>query len=246
MQILWASVFLVLAGCASTPEEPPTARELYEQAHELQNSADYEQAIEKFDELVATYPASSYAQQGMLDLIYLQYNRTDYDGAVAAAGQFMSAYPDSPNVAYALYLEGLTYFREDQSLIDRLGFQDPTERNPDSMRLAFLSFKKLLDSYPDSKYAEDSANRMRYLINALARHEVHIANYYLQRNAVLGAINRAKLVLDIYPDSASSEEALSVLARAYEIMGAKNDKQKTLRLLEINFPDNPLVKNSDN
>ncbi len=232
----------MLAGCATVPEEPPTPRELYEEAHQLQSRADYEQAIDKFDELTATYPASSYAQQAMLDLVYLQYTRGDYAGALTAADRFMQAYPDHPHAAYAIYLEGLSHFREDQNLIDRLGFQDPAERNPDSMRQAFFAFKKLLDNYPGSRYAEDSATRMRYLINALAQHEIYVANYYLRRGAPLGAISRAKVVLDVYPDSLAGEEALTVLVQAYEIMGAKEDEQKARRLLEVNFPDNPLAQ----
>lgn len=214
--LLITAVTIFLSGCASTPEESPTAEELYEEAHELQKQANYDESTAKFDELIATYPASPYAQQGMLDSIHLNYQRSNYAGTLEAAGRFIQTYPDHSGVAYALYLQGLAHFREDQNLVDRLGFQDPTERNPESMRQAFFSFKRLTEEYPQSKYANDAATRMRYLINALARHDIHIATYYLQRKAAAAAVGRAKQVLDFYQDSTSVEAALTVLARAYQ------------------------------
>ncbi len=229
-----------VSGCATAPEELPTDVGLYDEAKDLQDSADYEGARAKFDELVATYPASAYSQQGILDLAYLHYRRGEYERSRDAADRFMLAYPDHDGVGYALYLKGLAYFQEDQNIIDRLGFQDPSERNPESMRQAFSAFKQLVERHPQSRYAEDASQRMRYLINALSRGEVHIANYYLRRGAPLAAVGRAKRVMENYPDSAAAEDALEVLVRAYRFMGAETDMQKARRLLELNFPQNPL------
>ena len=241
-----AAAFAALASsCATAPEEPPTARELYDTAVESQAKADYDLAVETFDELVSTYPASVYAQQGMLDVIYLHYQRSDYASTLDAADRFMQAYPDHAGVPYALYLQGLSHFREQQTLIDRIGFQDPTERNPESMRQAFFAFKRLVEQHPDSKYAEDGASRMRYLINALSRGEIHIANYYLRRGAPLAAIGRAKRILESYPDSASTEDALTVLALGYEMIGDEENLQKTYRLLEWNFPESPVLPEAE-
>lgn len=243
--LIFAAGCALAAGCAGGAAETPTDAELYEEALNLRDKADYDGATEKFDELVATYPASRYAQQGMLDVSYLYYQRGEYGGALSAADRFIEAYPGNPGIPYALYLKGLAYFREDLSLIDRLGFQNPAERNPENMRLAFFAFKRLVDEHPDTKYAEDAAKRMRYLINALAEGEVHVARYYLRRNAPLAAAARARQLLKDYPDSNSAEEALEVMVLAYRKMNADNDLQKTLRLLETNFPQNPLLSGGE-
>lgn len=228
-------------GCAGGPAELTTDKEIYEEAVELQNKADYDGAAEKFDELVATYPASRYAQQGMLDVSYLYYQRGEYGSALSAADRFIDAYPGNPGIPYAMYLKGLSYFREEQSLIDRLGFQNPAERNPENMRLAFFTFKRLVEEHPKTSYAEDAAKRMRYLINALAEGEIHVARYYLRRNAPLAAAGRARQVLKDYPDSNATEDALEVMILAYRRMNAETDLDKARRLLETNFPDNPLL-----
>ena len=229
------------AGCASAPEELTTDKEIYDEAVQLRDKADYEGAAEKFDELVATYPASRYAQQGMLDVSYLYYQRGEYASALSAADRFIEAYPGNSGIPYAMYLKGLAYFREDQNLIDRLGFQNPAERNPETMRLSFFTFKRLVEEHPDTGYAEDAAKRMRYLINALADGEIYIARYYLRRGAPLAAAGRAQQVLIDYPDSRATEDALMVMVSAYRTMGAEDDLQKARLLLKANFPDNPLV-----
>ena len=236
--LIGAVLYAGLAGCASTPEEPPTDKELYEQAKEAQDRADYQLAQEKFDELVATYPASAYAQQGLLDVAFLHYQRGEYRSSRDAADRFLLAYPDHESASYALYLKGLAFFQEDQNLVDRLGFQDPTERNPESMRQAFAVFQQLVEQYPESGYSEDAAHRMRYLISALALGEAHVAKYYLRRKAPLAAIGRAKSILDNYPDSTASEDALEVLARAYHMMGVYGERDKALKLLRFNYPEN--------
>ncbi len=231
----------LFAGCAdNAPAELATDKELYEQAVDLQKQADYDNAVKKFDELVATYPASRYAQQGMLDVSYLYYQRGEYAGALDAADRFIQAYPSHESAAYALYLKGLSYFQEEQSIIDRVGFQNPAERNPEAMRLAFFEFKRLVEEHPDTAYAEDGAKRMRYLINALAEGEIHAARYYLRRGAPLAAVGRARKMLADYPDSNSTEDALIVLAAAYRMMNAEDDLQKTLEVLKFNFPENSL------
>ena len=236
--LITALLCAAVAGCASVPEEPPTDKELYEEAKVLQGRANYDTALSKFDELVATYPASQYSQQGLLDVAYLYYERGEYANTQDAADRFILAYPDHESVGYALYLKGLAFFQEDQNIIDRLGQQDPSERNPGSMQQAFAVFRQLVEQYPESPYAEDGAQRMRYLINALAFGEVHVARYYLRRKAPLAVIGRAKRVLENYPDSVAAEEALVVLARAYHMIGATDDLQKTLKVLQANFPDN--------
>lgn len=238
---MFAAACMAVAGCASAPEELITDKELYDEAVQLRDKADYEGAAEKFDELVATYPASRYAQQGMLDVSYLYYQRGEYASALSAADRFIEAYPGNSGIPYAMYLKGLAYFREDQNLIDRLGIQNPAERNPETMRLAFFTFKRLVEEHPGTTYAEDAAQRMRYLINALAEGEIYVARYYLRRGAPLAAAGRAQQVLKDYPDSRVTEDALMIMYGAYEQMGAADELQKTRRLLKANFPENPLL-----
>ncbi len=229
-----------LAACA-TPPKQESAREMYEEARELHARANYDEAHQMFENLISTYPNSRYARQGMVDQIFYYSRRKQYALAASAADRFMEAHPDSPHVAYALYMKGLAYFREDRGFLDRIGQQDPAKRDPKSMQLSFQTLRDLVRRFPESRYAKDGELRMRFLINALANGEIHVAQYYMRRGAPLAAASRARHVLEVYPDSVATEAALVILIRAYKEIGAKDAQEDARRLLKENYPENPLA-----
>ena len=113
---------------------------------------------------------------------------------------------------------------------------DLAERDPVAAREAFDSFKILITRYPGSKYAPDSRARMTYLVNALASHEAHVAEYYLQRGAYIAAVNRAQEILTTYPQTPAIERALAIMVAGYDEMGLEELRMSTQRTLSTNFP----------
>ncbi|MEJ0004281.1 MAG: outer membrane protein assembly factor BamD [Pararobbsia sp.] len=106
---------------------------------------------------------------------------------------------------------------------------------------SYDSFKTVVDKYPDSKYAPDSAQRMRYIINALAAHEVYSATYYYKRGAYLAAINRAQAAIQQYKNSPATEDALHVMV--IFVPGARQQaigRRYAARACG-NLPDSPYV-----
>ena len=87
---------------------------------------------------------------------------------------------------------------------DNLGFfatfsgQDLSERDPKASKDAFEAFKTLVNRFPDSKYAPDATDRMRYIVNSLAESDVNAARYYFRRGAYLATINRAQNAIKDY------------------------------------------------
>ncbi|MEO0974665.1 MAG: outer membrane protein assembly factor BamD, partial [Pseudomonadota bacterium] len=65
----------------------------------------------------------------------------------------------------------------------------------------------------------------------LASYEVYVAEYYMKRGAYVGAANRARYVLENYPDAPANEEALALLGRAYERLGLSELSDDTERVL---------------
>lgn len=87
---------------------------------------------------------------------------------------------------------------------------------------AFQALKQMVRLFPESGYAEDAANRMTYLMNKISERELHVARYYMRREAYIGALNRAKYVLENYPQSVHQEEALVITISAYNKLGIKD------------------------
>jgi outer membrane protein assembly factor BamD len=238
---------LTLGGCGLFPEvQDETAgwsvQKLYDEAKDNLNSGNYERAIKLFETLEARYPFGRHAQQAQLEVAYAYYKDNEPISAIAACDRFIKLHPNHPNVDYAYYLKGLANFNDDLGLLGNLARQDMSERDPRAARDAFLAFKELVTRFPDSKYAADSTARMKYLVNALAGNEVHVAKYYLKRKAWVAAANRAKEVLVTYPEAPALEEALAIMVVAYDKLELTDLRDDAKRVLNLNFPDSPYAE----
>ncbi|WP_164172240.1 outer membrane protein assembly factor BamD, partial [Streptococcus pneumoniae] len=69
-----------------------------------------------------------------------------------------------------------------------------------------------LKHYPDSPYVTDAAQRMIAIYNDFAEHELVAARWYVKRDAMVAAANRAKWVFQYYPQSTGVPEAIAILA----------------------------------
>ena len=243
-----ASLLVSLAaGCAGlTAEKDETAgwsaQRLYGEAKDAMASKDWGKAIKYLEKLEARYPYGRFAQQAQLEVAYAHWKDGERASAIAATERFIKLYPNHPNVDYAWYLKGLINFNEQQGLLAFLTNADMTDRDPKSGREAFDAFKEVVNRFPESKYAEDSAARMRYLVNALASHEVHVARYYMKRGAYIAAANRAQYAIRTYPHAPAVEEAVFILVRAYDRLGMTELRDGAERVMRKNFPDSRYFK----
>jgi outer membrane protein assembly factor BamD len=238
---------LTLGGCGLLPEIKDetagwSAQRIYAEAKDNLNSGNYERAVKLFETLESRYPFGRYAQQAQLEVAYAYYKDNEPISAIAACDRFIKLHPNHPNVDYAYYLKGLANFNDDLGLLGNLVNQDLSERDPRAARDAFLAFKEVVTRFPDSKYAEDSSARMKYLVNALANNEVHVAKYYLKRKAWVAAANRAKEVLKTYPEAPALEEALAIMVVAYDKLELTNLRDDAQRVLTLNFPNSKYAK----
>ena len=181
---------LVLGGCGLQDYDETagwSAQKLYSEAKDELTGGNYQKAIKYYEKLEARYPYGTYAQQAQIETAYAHYKANEPAEANAAADRFIKLHPSHPSVDYAYYLKGIIWFSEDQGFLAKFANQDPSERDPKAARDSFEAFKELVKRFPDSKYAKDSVERMNWLVNALASHEVHVARYYLLRGANVAA-----------------------------------------------------------
>jgi len=238
---------LALGGCGLLPEVKDetagwSAQKLYAEAKDNLDSANYERAVKLFETLESRYPFGRYAQQAQLEVAYAYYKDNEPISAIAAADRFIKLHPNHPNVDYAYYLKGLANFNDDLGYLGRIVDQDLSERDPRAAREAFLAFKEVVTRFPEGKYAADASARMKYLVNALASNEVHVAKYYIKRKAWVAAANRAKEVLNTYPEAPALEEALAIMVVAYDNLKLPDLRDDALRVLKLNFPNSKYAK----
>lgn len=238
---------LSLSACGVFPDEPPdetrtwSAAKLYAEARSELSGGNFDTAISHFEKLESRYPFGTYAQQAQMEIAYTHYRQGDQALALAAAERFIKLHPDHPNVDYMYYLRGLINFNDNVGMFEFLAQQDPSERDPKAARDAFDSFKQLVERFPNSIYAEDARERLRYLVNSMAQYEVHVASYYYRRGAYLAAANRAQAAIKSYRETPAIEEALFIMARSYDALGMTELRDDANRVFKKNFPNSEFL-----
>jgi len=237
-------ILSLLSGCAlfkgkkekeTEAEATKSAEKLFLEGANAMGLKNYTTAIEIFETLESRYPFGIYAQQAQLEIAYAYYKQGEPDAAIAAADQFIKLNPRHQNVDYAYYLKGLADFHRHDGFFDRFIKRDISKMDPAPFENAFVQFKQLIKRFPNSRYAEDSRQRMIYLRNLLADYEISVAEYYQKRHAWAAVAKRASYVIKHYQGSDSVPKALAILADAYDKLGMETAKAETLKVIEHNF-----------
>ena len=231
----------LLGGCGLLPGEVDetagwSPNKLYSEAKSSMADGAYDKAIKYFEKLEARFPYGRYAQQAQLEVAYAYFRQQEPASTIAACDRFIRLHPNHPNVDYAYYLKGLANFNEDLGLLGYVSLQDLTERDPKAARDSFDAFKVLVNKYPESRYTPDATARMKYLVNALSSHEVHVARFYMKREAYVAAVNRAQTAIKTYPAAPANEEALFLMIKAYDKLGMNDLRDDAERVMRKNFP----------
>jgi outer membrane protein assembly factor BamD len=236
---------LLMSGCASDGNKDETdgwsETKLYSEATEKLKDNDFAKCGTYFEKLEARFPFGPYSQQAQINAAYCYWKANEQAQALVAVDRFIKLHQGSPNLDYAFYLKGLITFNDDLGFLGKFTGQDLSERDPKAAREAFEAFKVVVDRFPNSKYAPDALDRMRYIVNSLAEADVIVARYYFQRGAYLAAANRAQLVLKDYDRAPAVEEALYILIKSYERLGMTDLSTDAVRVFNLNFPDSQML-----
>ena len=227
-----------LIGCASDADLTAgwSTDKLYAAAKDEMENKAYEKAIGYYEKLEGRAAGTTLAQQAQLEKACAQFKNGEPALAVSTLDRFIKLNPSSPALDYAFYLRGVVNFNDDLGFFARYFNQDLSERDQKAAKASFESFKEVVARFPNSKYAEDAALRMRFIINTLAKSEVVVARYYYKKGAYVAAINRAKSAINDYQDVPIIEEALIIMIKSYEALGLEQLKQDTIRVLKQSYP----------
>lgn len=245
--LLLLSLLLILPGCSTVkgwfgdddedPEisEDLSARQLYRKANAEMKGSQFIEAVDSYTLLESRYPFGIYAQQAQLELMYLYFTRGDTDSVIGIAERFIRINPQHENVDYAYYMRGLAYFEKSSTVLNYVLPRNPSDKDPASLLASFNSFQTLISTFPASRYADDAKQRMIYLRNELAEHEITVADFYMRRGAYVAAANRATYAMEKYQGAPAMPQAVYTLELAYRQLGLNDLAYDTHKVYAENF-----------
>ncbi|PCJ42504.1 MAG: outer membrane protein assembly factor BamD [SAR86 cluster bacterium] len=227
-----------ISACSSDDQFVGSTEEfIYNEAVDALRTNAFSAAIANFQQLEALFPFGQYAAQAQIELVYAYYRAGEAESARAAADRFIRLYPDDENVDYAYYMKGLAFYMEDASILARFLPTDPSKRDPGNARESFTDFAQLITRFPNSPYATDARARMIYLRNLLADYEIHVADFYIERQAFLSALNRARYVVENYQEAPAVPRAMEIMTEMYLRLGLNDLADSNLAILTENYPE---------
>jgi outer membrane protein assembly factor BamD len=234
----------VLSGCGwfkakKDPVESMPVEQLYQKSRETLDNGNPGRAEHMYQRLIARFPFGPEAEQAQLDLAFAQYKNDKPEDATSTLNRFIRTYPTHKHIDYAYYLKALVNFKKESILMERIARLDMTQREQDGTRQSFSDFADLIRRYPTSRYAADARQRMVHLRNLMAKHEIGVGLYYLRRGAYVAAAKRGQFVVESYPQSAYTNDALAIMAESYHRMGEDKLSEDTKRVLVANDPKHP-------
>ena len=242
-----ASAFV---GCSSNPSKkdvvdkgPQSSEQVYfEKAQKSLERNQYTDAVKSLEALDTYYPTGQYTQQAQLELLYAKFKQKDYEGTIALAERFIRLNPQHPNVDYAYYVRGVANMEMNYDSLIRYTSLQQSHRDVSYIKVAYQNFVDLIRRFPSSQYSVDAAQRMKYIAQELAESEMNAARFNIQRKAWLAAAERAQWVIEHYPQTPQTPEALATLAYSYQKLGDQATSQQYVDILKLNYPN--LVKSN--
>jgi len=233
-------LLLIVSSCSSNeemPDERLVEKELYDQAQTRLKNGSFSTAILSLEALESRFPFGRYAEQAQAELIYAYYMNSQFEASQSAAERFINLHPRHSHTGYAFYMKGLAAFTDDSGLFSRYFQSDLAKREVVMAQTSFGELSEFISRYPESKYVPHAKQRMIYLRNLLAEHEIYVADFYMKRGAYLAAIGRAKYVIENLPNTPKTPFALSILVEAYEILEYEELRKTSLEILNANYPN---------
>lgn len=245
--LLAAFLATLLSGCFGNDDleiADSGEQQLYFEAQRHLENENFDLAIRTLQLLESRYPFGRYAEQAQLEVVYAHYGAYDFEASIESADRFIRLHPQHPSVDYAYYMKGLAAYDIEGDFFSKILPSDDTKRDVSHIKESFAEFAQLLARYPNSPYAADARARMVHLRNMIARHEIHVANYYFRRGAYMAALNRGRYVVEHMQQSPSVADGLAIMAQAYLLLGLEDLADDSVAVLRLNYPDHPMLDES--
>ena len=182
-------------------------------------------AAKKFNEVELLYPQSVWASRSILMSAYAYYSKMYFNDAIYELERFLDKYKNHTNTDYAYYMLAVCHYNQ---IVDE-------KRDLGEIAKAKTYFTLLINDYPNTDFSEDAQFKLELIKEILASKELYLANYYLDREKWIPAMNRYKKIVNDYDTTIFIEEALYRLVELNYKLGLVGEAKNYAALLGYNY-----------
>tara|TARA_A100001015_G_scaffold53118_1_gene58218 strand:+ start:25 stop:864 length:840 start_codon:yes stop_codon:yes gene_type:complete len=243
--ILFIFITFILVSCSKKEEKISFIKEnnlemqmieSYKDGLKELNKGDIFFAAKKFNEVELLYPQSVWAPRSTLMAAYSYYSKLYFSDAIFELERFLDKYKNHPDTDYAYYLLGVCHYNQ---IIDE-------KKDLGEIIKAKEYFTLLRNRYPNTDFSEDAKFKLELIEEILASKELYLANYYLEREKWIPAMNRYKKIVNKYDTTIFVEEALYRLVELNYKLGLENESKKYAVILGYNYQSSDWYERSYN
>jgi outer membrane protein assembly factor BamD len=223
---------------ASALDYSENAKRDYEAALAAFDAKNWEVMTQLMNEVRRKYGYSRYARLAELRLADANFAQEKFAEATAGYKAFIHDYPNDPEIPFARYQVTLTQYDavSQSALLPSL-----EERDLASVNDAHTSIRAFLSDYPNSEHSPELAYMQLVVTGLLARHELYVARFYLDRGNFKAAILRVQYGLHAFKDSGLEAEGLLLLAEVYLKQKDRIKARVVLQDVLRNYPSSPFI-----
>jgi outer membrane protein assembly factor BamD len=246
---LWLICGLSLAlsgswGCAeqkramSAEEFQRNAEAAYNQALEVFYDRDWITVPVVMEEVKKEYAGTRFARLAQLRIADAQFHQGNFAESITAYRQFLQDFPSDPEVPYARYRVVLCHFeaRGESTLSPPL-----EERDLVNVRDADTAISSFLKDYPNYPKRDELLYMHLWVRGMLARHELYVARYYLNRDNFEAALSRTEYALRNFRETGLEPEALVLLGETQMRRGERGAAREAFEIVVAHYPTSPFT-----
>ncbi len=212
-----AALLISLAGCTNKKVQNPIAdlgskqpdKVLFDRSMDAMKHNKFDVARMTLQTLINTYPDSEFIARAKLaigDSWYAEGGTAALQQAEAEYKDFETFFPNMPEAAEAQFKVAKIHYDQ----------MEKPDRDFTHAKRAEEEYRNMIMQYPDSPLVPQAKERLREVQEVLGEREFRIGRFYYLRESWAAAIARLKSLTDTYPLYSGADEALFMLADAYE------------------------------